>query len=74
MTLTYQDLCKQYAQYTNQLSDRRSLLREQIRRLQIALATDLNLLEKCYRKQLNQEPTEPYVKLLDENNEPIEFY
>ncbi|MFA9488986.1 MULTISPECIES: hypothetical protein [unclassified Mannheimia] len=73
-TLTYQDLCKQYSQYTNKLSQRRALLREQIRQLQIALATDLGLLEKLYRKQFNQEPTEPYVRLLDENNEPIEFF
>lgn len=73
-TLTYQDLCKQYSQYTNKLSQRRALLREQIRQLQIALATDLGLLEKLYRKQLNQEPTEPYVRLLDENNVPIEFH
>lgn len=73
-TLIYQDLCKQYSQYTNKLSQRRALLREQIRQLQIALATDLGLLEKLYRKQLNQEPTEPYVRLLDENNVPIEFH
>lgn len=73
-TLTYQDLCKQYSKYNSRLSTRRTLLREQIYQLQIALAKDLNLLEKCYRKQLNQEATEPYVKLLDENNQPIEFF
>ena len=60
-SLTYQDLCKQQQQYNNVLIERRAALREQIRQLRVALAMDLGLLERTYKKQLNDPaPTEPY--------------
>ena len=65
-SLTYQDLCKQQQQYNNVLIERRAALREQIRQLRVALAMDLGLLERTYKKQLNDPaPTEPYVKITD---------
>lgn len=70
-TLTYQDLCKQQQQYNDVLIQRRAILREQIRQLRVALAMDLGLLERTYKKQLNDPtPTEPYVKITDSDGTP----
>lgn len=72
-SLTYQDLCKQQQQYNNVLIERRATLREQIRQLRVALAMDLGLLERTYKKQLNDPaPTEPYVKITDCEGVPSE--
>ena len=74
-TLTYQDLCKQQQQYNNVLIERRATLREQIRQLRVALAMDLGLLERTYKKQLNDPaPTEPYVKITDCNGAPSDAH
>ena len=72
-TLTYQDLCKQQQQYNDILIGRRATLREQIRQLRVALAIDLGLLERTYKKQLNDPaPTEPYVRITDGEGVPSE--
>lgn len=73
--ITYQDLCKQQQNFNSILIERRSLLREQIRQLRVALAKDLGLLEKSYKKQLNDPaPTEPYVKTTDIEGNPCDFH
>lgn len=72
-SLTYQDLCKQQQQYNDILIGRRATLREQIRQLRVALAMDLGVLERTYKKQLNDPaPTEPYVKITDCEGVPSE--
>ena len=74
-SLTYQDLCKQQQQYNNVLIERRATLREQIRQLRVALAMDLGLLERTYKKQLNDPaPTELYVKITDCNGAPSDAH
>lgn len=74
-SLTYQDLCKQQQQYNNILIGRRATLREQIRQLRVALAMDLGLLERTYKKQLNDPaPTELYVKITDCNGAPSDAH
>ncbi len=74
-SLTYQDLCKQQQQYNDILIGRRAILREQIRQLRVALAMDLGLLERTYKKQLNDPaPTEPYVKITDCDGAPSDAH
>ena len=74
-SLTYQDLCKQQQQYNNVLIERRATLREQIRQLRVAMAMDLGLLERTYKKQLNDPaPTELYVKITDCNGAPSDAH
>ena len=74
-SLTYQDLCKQQQQYNNVLIERRATLREQIRQLRVALAMDLGVLERTYKKQLNDPaPTEPYVRITDGEGVPSDEY
>ncbi|MEY8874655.1 hypothetical protein [uncultured Haemophilus sp.] len=74
-SLTYQDLCKQQQQYNDILIGRRATLREQIRQLRVALAMDLGLLERTYKKQLNDPaPTELYVKITDSNGAPSDAH
>ena len=74
-SLTYQDLCKQQQQYNNVLIERRATLREQIRQLRVALAMVLGLLERTYKKQLNDPaPTELYVKITDCNGAPSDAH
>lgn len=74
-SLTYQDLCKQQQQYNDILIGRRAILREQIRQLRVALAMDLGLLERTYKKQLNDPaPSEPYVKITDGEGVPSDAH
>lgn len=74
-SLTYQDLCKQQQQYNDILIGRRAILREQIRQLRVALAMDLGLLERTYKKQLNDPaPTELYVKITDCDGAPSDAH
>ncbi|CDF98305.1 hypothetical protein [Avibacterium paragallinarum] len=73
--ITYQDLCKQHQQFNHILIERRAILREQIRQLRLALAMDLGLTEKYYKKQLNDpSPTEPYVRVTDSDGAPTESH
>ena len=74
-SLTYQDLCKQQQQYNDILIGRRATLREQIRQLRVALAMDLGLLERTYKKQLNDPTsTEPYVTITDCDGAPSDAH
>lgn len=74
-SLTYQDLCKQQQQYNDILIGHRAILREQIRQLRVALAMDLGLLERTYKKQLNDPaPTELYVKITDCDGAPSDAH
>ncbi|OOH89499.1 hypothetical protein BMT54_06290 [Pasteurellaceae bacterium 15-036681] len=75
MSITYEDLCKQQQRYNHELVERRATLREQIRQLVNALAHDLNLQGKTYKKQLNDPaPTEPYVRTSDIDGNPCDFH